>query len=83
MGELCELVAISRGYFYEKWDFAARLQIDELNHKERPRESEKYEYYNVLWVEWRDGVAYRKACGRVMKSAWECQELEWVDLVLG
>ncbi|PMD22544.1 hypothetical protein NA56DRAFT_570240 [Hyaloscypha hepaticicola] len=82
MGELCELVAISRGYFYEEWEFSL-FEIGEWNHKERPRESEKYEYYNVLWVEWRDGIAYRKSCGRAMKSAWGCQELEWVDLVLG
>ena len=81
-GDLCELVAISRGYFYEKWELS-EFQIDEWRHKERPRDSEKYEFYNVLWVEWQDGIAYRKACGRVMKSAWECQELEWVDLVLG
>ncbi|KIN08923.1 hypothetical protein OIDMADRAFT_153536 [Oidiodendron maius Zn] len=81
-GDLCELIAISWGYFYEKWDWSV-FQIDEWNHKERPRDSEKYEFYNVLWVEWQDGIAYRKACGRVMKSAWECQELEWVDLVLG
>jgi hypothetical protein len=47
IGELCELVAISRGYFYEKWEFSL-FEIDEWNHKERPRESEKYEYYNVL-----------------------------------
>jgi hypothetical protein len=82
MGELCELVTISQGYFYEKWKLSL-FEIDEWKHKERPRESEKYEFYNVLWVEWQDGIAYRKACGRVMKSAWECQELEWVDLVLG
>ncbi|KAE9369267.1 HET-domain-containing protein [Stipitochalara longipes BDJ] len=82
IGDLCELVAISRGYFYEKWAFSM-YTIDEWSHKERPKSAGKYEYYNVLWVEGRDGIAYRKACGRVMKSAWECQELEWVDLVLG
>jgi hypothetical protein len=57
--------------------------IEEWNHGERPRESEKYEFNNVLWVEWQDGIAYGKAYGRVMKIAWECQELEWIDLVLG
>jgi Heterokaryon incompatibility protein (HET) len=82
IGESCELVAISQGYFYEKWKLSL-FTIDEWRHKERPRESEKYEFYNVLWVEWQDGIAYRKACGRVIKSAWECQELGWVDLVLG
>jgi hypothetical protein len=42
-----------------------------------------YEFYNVLWLE-RDGdVAYRKALGRVMKTAWERQHLEEINLVLG
>jgi hypothetical protein len=34
-------------------------------------------------VEWEEGIAYRKAYARVMKSAWEAQELEWIDLILG
>ncbi|KAF1960726.1 HET-domain-containing protein [Byssothecium circinans] len=42
-----------------------------------------YEYYNVLWIEWENGIAYRKALGRVYKEAWEAQELEEVDIVLG
>jgi len=41
-----------------------------------------YEFYNVLWVEWDDGVAHRKAYGRVEKGAWQAQKLEWTDLVL-
>jgi len=42
-----------------------------------------YEFFNVLWVEWKDGVAYRKALGRVFKEVWEAQALEEVGLVLG
>lgn len=78
----CELVAISAAYAYEGYGASV---IDEWYAAERPKGSvlEKYEYYNVLWVEWKDGIAYRKALGRVMKSAWEAQELEWIDLVLG
>ena len=29
------------------------------------------EFYNVLWVEERDGVAYRKACGWIPKHIWD------------
>ncbi|PMD40949.1 HET-domain-containing protein [Hyaloscypha variabilis F] len=78
----CELVAISAGYAIEGRPAHA---IDEWFMPERPEASkgEKYEFYNVLWVEWKDGIAYRKALGRVMKSAWEAQDLEWIDLVLG
>lgn len=78
----CEVVAILAGYAVEGYRISS---IDEWDSEERPkkREGEKYEYYNVLWVEWRDGIAYRKALGHVMKEAWEAQPLEWIDLVLG
>jgi hypothetical protein len=42
-----------------------------------------YNFYNVLWIEWEDGIAYRKALGRVFKDAWERQDLEETDIVLG
>ncbi|KAI1351094.1 heterokaryon incompatibility protein-domain-containing protein [Xylaria sp. FL0043] len=42
-----------------------------------------YEVYGVLWVEWVDGVAYRKGSGVVYKEVWESHKLEDVDLILG
>jgi hypothetical protein len=40
--------------------------------------------YFVLWIEWIDGVAYRKASGAVAAEAWEQdKEEELVDLILG
>jgi hypothetical protein len=52
--------------------------------RERPKpRHEMYEFYNVLWIEWKKGVAYRKGIGRVMKDIWECQALESIDLTLG
>jgi hypothetical protein len=44
---------------------------------------EVYEWYNVLWIEWKDGIAYRKGLGRVSKEAWESMDLEAVDVLLG
>jgi hypothetical protein len=44
---------------------------------------ELYDYYNVLWVEWIDGIAYRKGLGRVFKDIWDRQEPEHVHLILG
>ncbi|KAF4958051.1 hypothetical protein FGADI_2681 [Fusarium gaditjirri] len=41
------------------------------------------DFYGVLWVEWVNGVAYRKGCGYVKKELWEEQDVEDVDLVLG
>jgi hypothetical protein len=79
---ICELVEISRGYAVEGDRF---VYIDEWRLPDRPKspDGETYEFINVLWVEWEEGIAYRKAYGRVMESAWEAQELEWIDLVLG
>lgn len=67
-GYPCELVAISKGH-------------DSVH----PMEPEKEEYtlYNVLWVKWDDGIAYRRGVGRVERETWESMELEDVDLVLG
>lgn len=40
------------------------------------------ESYEVLWVEWVDGVAYRLASGHVRKADWEESDLEDVSLIL-
>ena len=42
-----------------------------------------YEFYDVLWVEFEDGVAYRKDIGRVCKEVWDHETLGWVDVTLG
>jgi hypothetical protein len=41
------------------------------------------ELYNVLWIEWEDGVAYRKAVGTILRDAWDAAETEEVDICLG
>ncbi|KAF1984616.1 HET-domain-containing protein, partial [Aulographum hederae CBS 113979] len=75
-----ELVEISRGYIYE---FQMTEKPDEWDHDERPKSAEKYEFYNVMCIEWgKDGLASRKGLGRVHKDAWEQQSLEWIDLKL-
>lgn len=62
--------------------------VDDLQWSESRGESLRnsigvYSWYNVLWIEWKDGVAYRKALGRVFKEVWEAQPLEYVDVTLG
>jgi hypothetical protein len=42
-----------------------------------------YEFYNVMWIEWTDGVAYRKDIGRVLAEFWEPMQPESIHLVLG
>lgn len=75
-----ELVAISEGFaFNDNHEY----YMDEWSCKERPRLGEKYEFYNVMWISWFDGIAYRNAIGRVPKEIWDNEELETIDLVLG
>ncbi|KAL4730852.1 hypothetical protein ACLX1H_002894 [Fusarium chlamydosporum] len=39
--------------------------------------------YLVLWVEWKDGIAYRHASGEVIAEEWEKLDLEKISLILG
>jgi Heterokaryon incompatibility protein (HET) len=41
------------------------------------------EMYNVLWIEWKDGIAYRKGIGWISKAAWSSKPTERIDLILG
>lgn len=76
-GPRIELVAISRGQIPNNLTADAPLE-------ERPKMSKLYEFYNALWIEWKDGIAYRKAHGRVRRDMWEKHRgLETVALVLG
>lgn len=81
VGDLLELVAISQGYAFHR--LSCRAGLDELDLGERPKDSDLYEYYNVLWIKWDNGVAYRHGLGRVLKSIWESQGLDEVEVVLG
>jgi hypothetical protein len=45
--------------------------------------TKREEYVTVLWVEWQGGVAYRQACGKIGREAWESLDLEEIDLILG
>ncbi|KAH7147098.1 heterokaryon incompatibility protein-domain-containing protein [Dactylonectria estremocensis] len=45
--------------------------------------NEIYQFYNVLWIERKDGVAYRKAAGRVPKTIWEANCSSPARVVLG
>ncbi|KAF4300807.1 Zinc finger TFIIS-type protein [Botryosphaeria dothidea] len=59
-----------------------RKPIEEWNYEQRPRGGEKYEWYNVFWIERRKGTAYRKSVGRVERSAWERQRRDSTFLKL-
>jgi hypothetical protein len=80
-GAELDLVAISRGSCPNGEDDTSWSAIDRFEKPHRP--SGKYEFYNVLWVKWVDGVAYRHGLGRVGKAALDAQQLEDIGLVLG
>ena len=42
-----------------------------------------YEFYNVMAVSWKNGVAYREAVGRIEKSSWDEINTRDIDIVLG
>ncbi|KAH6675822.1 heterokaryon incompatibility protein-domain-containing protein [Halenospora varia] len=46
-------------------------------------EYQRVGFVNVLWIEWVDGIAYRKGIGKVLKAMWEELGLEEVDVILG
>ena len=41
------------------------------------------EWYNVLWIEWTDDIAYRRAVGQVTKEAWGAADREHIHVKLG
>jgi hypothetical protein len=46
-------------------------------------DSDICEFYNVLWVERRGKIAYRRACGWVPKHVWEANTSGPVEVKLG
>ncbi|KAF2107854.1 heterokaryon incompatibility protein-domain-containing protein [Lophiotrema nucula] len=76
-----ELILISEGQVPNSMSspYYPRLEWD---HPERPKEGRIYKWINVLAIEWKDGIAYRKGLGRVAKSVWETLELEEIDVTL-
>ncbi|KAI9787265.1 MAG: hypothetical protein M1816_007679 [Peltula sp. TS41687] len=75
LGKPVELVAICRSRYYQNtWN-------EERRRYTYPQWTD--EHYNVLWIEEKDGVAYRLASGSVEKDAWEELDLEDMSLILG
>jgi hypothetical protein len=77
--ELSHAVATVEGFYNEK-----RLREPIRKLADHPRNTDGlFELVNVMWIEWADGIAYRKAVGQIMRPTWESFDLEWIDLILG
>ncbi|KAL6710830.1 hypothetical protein ACN47E_007887 [Coniothyrium glycines] len=80
-GGCCELIEISAG-FVENQDVDAK-SFDEWYRIGCPRHDGRYEFVNVLWIEWVDNIAYRKALGRVKKDVWVQEAKDRIAITLG
>ncbi|KAH8650015.1 heterokaryon incompatibility protein-domain-containing protein [Xylariales sp. PMI_506] len=82
--EKVELIAISEGFVVtSKTRKCHAPQLDELQIYPQLIDGDFYEFYNVLYIIWENGMAYRKGVGRVFRTAWEEYSTEWVDICLG
>jgi hypothetical protein len=82
-GEHCEIIVLSAGEAHkDRWD-AATNSIIELTLRHELKAIETYEFYNVMWIERKGDVAYRRAVGRVWKAAWESEPGVMADILLG
>ncbi|KAE9364341.1 hypothetical protein N431DRAFT_473935 [Stipitochalara longipes BDJ] len=80
-GSQCDLIAIS---ILSVTQYSAnRRDVPDMSLMTALKGPDRAVFYNVLWVEWDDGIAYRKAVGRVVKDAWEKQDLEEIEVGLG
>jgi hypothetical protein len=84
----CELIAISQGWVvrdegpYEDDPDSWIQPFEEMSRVRNIENLMKYGFYAVLWIEWIDGVAHRKAVGRVWDEAWKRQNIEVIKVVL-
>ena len=94
--EDCEFIAISRGRCPARKEGGEKWAGTWVVGREHPfgtdvdaSEERLYEWINVLWLERRDSIAYRKALGRVRRQDWErmvdvlVEEGREVDIMLG
>jgi hypothetical protein len=80
--EACECIVISGGITWKDAD-DEQTSLEEWNQVDVIKELPKYEFYNILCIEWEQGIAYRKAVRRVWKDAWEQLDTADIDVVLG
>ncbi|KAF4456874.1 heterokaryon incompatibility protein [Fusarium austroafricanum] len=76
-----ELVEVAKGFSQRPLYPETTEEISV--HPQYPNSVQGYEYYNVMWIEWTDGVAYRKGLGEVVSDVWVRERGEEFTLMLG
>jgi hypothetical protein len=56
-GRTCELIAMSFTTAHSHKGYFANEALQEWGKVAEIRDKSKYEFYNVLWIEWNNGVA--------------------------
>ncbi|KAF2822247.1 HET-domain-containing protein [Ophiobolus disseminans] len=89
----CVLVAISEAVVPDRSNTALYHGALPLRHPGRGKvgididasvgNGKKISFYNVLWIEWKDEVAYRRGVGAVDKEAWDSLQAEVRTFRLG
>jgi len=80
--EDCQVIELSRGSTTYSDGFTDRFREYLYPELQITRDA-VYEFVNVMWIESISGVAYRKAVGRVLKSAWENMPRKEITVTLG
>lgn len=73
-----EVVAICKSRVYSQTNHEMCAWVPLYGPPQMPDDT-----YAILWIEWRDGVAYRRSSGEVNGDEWESLDLEPVSLVVG
>lgn len=74
-GQECETIAMSIGVERRRRNSNSN-HFREMEVCDAIKFLQTYEYYNVLWIERQNGIAYRIAIGRVWKEAWDRKGVE-------
>lgn len=83
LGQTCEVIIISAGIAHIDENESVKAWLEEWKCIDDVKDEDIYEFYNVLWIERKGEIAYRKALGRVWKDAWRRQPVEEIDVILG
>lgn len=79
--DLLEFIELSKGEVQNQ--VTEDVSFNEWYCPQCPTHSGLYKFYNVMCIEWQDGIAYRKAVGRVIDHVWERVATEVVNFTLG
>jgi hypothetical protein len=77
---------MSENFKNKLWSRKQREATEAVNKRGEAQNEETkciYKFYNVLWVRWEDGIAYRMALGRVEQDYWDSAPTEEIDVRLG